>query len=474
MPNMPEFPVCFLGILEAGLTLTAINPTYRAEEIVNQMNDSSSRFIIVHYNMLEVILQVKNHFKNHLDIICVNDFDGKTRELPSGVRPFSDLIQNNIDVSKLDKQKHKIDINESIAFLPYSSGTTGLPKGVCLSHQNLTSNVAQMCIKEINTIQETTKTHQDTIIGVLPFFHIYGTQVVLVRSLREGSKIVTLPKFDPKQFVNILENNKNIVLYAVPPIILFMASHPSVTSKTLENLRFTGSGGAPCGSTDIERLLTKRDHQIVQAYGMTEASPVLTHSVPDSPCKASVGYCVSNTFVKIVDIETGKTLGPRETGELCFKGPQIMKGYLNKPEATAETIDKDGWLHTGDLGYVDEKGCCFIVDRKKELIKVKGFQVPPAELEAVLRQHPSLCDAGVVGHPCSKAGEVPVAFVVVKQGVERPKEDAIKNFVADKVAPYKQIKHIIFTEVIPKNASGKILRKQLKELIKTELKKEEN
>ncbi|XP_014260434.1 4-coumarate--CoA ligase 3-like isoform X1 [Cimex lectularius] len=468
LPNMPEYAVSYYGVMEAGLTLSAINPLYSADEIAHQLTDSGSKYIICHHDSLEKALTARNLLERNLHVICVNDFDGRTREIPSCVRPFSDLISPR-DISDLEKQAHPVAANETTAFLPYSSGTTGLPKGVCLTHKNLVANVAQITHNDITINQPTTKDHQDSVIAVLPFFHIYGSTVSLSRTLREGGKVVTLPKFEPASFLNSLSTNKNIVLYAAPPMIIFLASHPSATEKHLKHLRITMTGGAPCSDSDLEKLFDKKKHVVIQGYGLTESAPVLTHSHQDYKDRASTGAIVSNTLAKVVDTETGKDLPAGETGELCFKGPQIMKCYHNRPEATAETIDKDGWLHTGDVGYINELKNCFIVDRKKELIKVKGFQVPPAELESILRQHPKLYDAGVTSLPCSRNGEVPVAFVVPNPGNQNIKEEEIKDYVASKVAPYKKVSKVVFVDAIPKNPSGKILRRVLKEMIQTEL-----
>uniref|UniRef100_A0A0K8SSC0 Luciferin 4-monooxygenase n=2 Tax=Lygus hesperus TaxID=30085 RepID=A0A0K8SSC0_LYGHE len=471
MPNIPEYPVAILGIMEAGMVVTGINPIYSSEEILFQLKDSGSNVVIVHPDQLANLLQAKEKLGSSIRVICVHDYDGRHRSLPPGVIAFSDFIDgesggDDADLGRLLGVRQDVD---STALLPYSSGTTGLPKGVCLSHKNLTANVSQASYPDINPIEFATKNYQDTVPTILPLFHIYGASVVMMRSLVRGAKLVTLPKFDPKPFLKILETNDNIVLYVVPPIILFLSSHPTVSSLHLERLKLSMTGGAPCSAADIDRLRERKPHPIIQGYGMTESSPLLTQGTLNSTKYASIGKLVSNTEAKILDITTGNSLPMNENGELCFRGPQIMKCYHNRPEATAETVDADGWLRTGDVGYFDEEGDFFVVDRIKELIKVKGFQVAPAELEGLLREHPEVSDAAVTALPCSRSGEVPIAFVIPKPAAaESLKEVALQQYVAEKVAPYKQISKIVFVESIPKSATGKILRRQLKEIAQKE------
>ncbi|BET01408.1 AMP dependent coa ligase [Nesidiocoris tenuis] len=437
------------------------------EEIAYQLNDSGSNFVIVHPDLLDNLQEAKSILKRDLTILCVHDYDGRPRSLPPAVRGFSDFIDAAGKVGESDVRRLRgdaLDLNNT-TLLPYSSGTTGLPKGVCLSHTNLTANVCQSSQAELNPIEPATKNYQDTVPLILPLFHIYGSVIVMMRPLLRGAKLITLPKFESASFLSTLEKNQNIVLHLVPPIILFLSSHPNVTDNHLDRIKLTMTGGAPCSGDDILRLRQRKDHPIVQGYGMTESSPLLTQSPIKSTKYASVGKVISNTEAKIVDTVGGKLLPPGETGELCFRGPQVMKGYHKKPEATAETIDSDGWLHTGDVGYVDDDGDFFVVDRIKELIKVKGFQVAPAELEGVLRGHPEIADAAVTALNCPRSGEVPIAFVIRKPNSKsNVSEKQLKEYVENKVAPYKQISKIVFLDQIPKSTTGKILRRQLKDM----------
>jgi acyl-CoA synthetase (AMP-forming)/AMP-acid ligase II len=324
-----------------------------------------------------------------------------------------------------------------------------------LTHHNLVANLRQM--EGLNYFFET-----DTLICVLPLFHIYGLGVVLNLGLYTGATIVTMPRFDLEGFLKALQDYEVSLAHIVPPIVLALSKSPVVANYKLPKLKTIFSGAAPLGEDLTRACMERLGCQVRQGYGMTETSPV-THSSPaDSELVkfGSVGVCAPNTECKIVDMETGEALGRNQRGEVCVRGPQVMKGYLNQPEATAETIDAGGWLHTGDIGYADDDGHFFIVDRAKELIKYKGFQVPPAELEAVLLTHPCVADAAVI--PCAdeEAGEVPKAIIVLRQ--ETTAEE-IMDFVAERVAPHKRLRYLEFIDKVPRSPSGKILRRVLVE-----------
>jgi acyl-CoA synthetase (AMP-forming)/AMP-acid ligase II len=300
----------------------------------------------------------------------------------------------------------------------------------------------------------------DTLICVLPLFHIYGLVVVLNMGLYQGATIVTMRRFDLELFLQAVEKYGVTLAHIVPPIVLALSKSPVVDNYQLPTLRTLFSGAAPLDESLTRACMTRLSCDIRQGYGMTETSPV-THSSPADKRQVkfgSVGTPAPSTECKIVDLATGAALGPNQEGEVCVRGPQIMKGYLNRPEATAQTIDSEFWLHTGDVGYADEDGHFFIVDRAKELIKYKGFQVPPAELEAILLTHPCVADAAVIPYPDDEAGEVPKAVVVLKAEAT---PQAIMEFVAGRVAPHKKIRAVEFIDKIPRSASGKILRRKL-------------
>src|SRR5437588_2166590 len=320
-----------------------------------------------------------------------------------------------------------------------------------LTHYNLVANMCQMDGLDYFS-------HDDILVCVLPLFHIYGLVVVLNMGLHLGATIVMMPRFDLEQFLSLIQKYRVTLSHVVPPIVLKLPKDPLVDNYDLSSLKTIFSGAAPLGPELSRECMQRIGCGIRQGYGMTETSPV-THSSPADPAKmklGSVGTAAPNTECKIIDPQTAAELGPNEEGEVCVRGPQIMRGYLNNAEATAHTIDKDNWLHTGDIGYADDEGNLFIVDRVKELIKYKGFQVAPAELEAILLAHPAVADAAVI--PCrdDEAGEVPKAFIVLKGHATG---DEMIEFVAGRVAPHKRIRKIEFIDQIPKSLSGKILRR---------------
>jgi len=348
-----------------------------------------------------------------------------------------------------------IDPADDLVVLPYSSGTTGVNKGVMLTHRNLVANVCQG--EPVLLAGE-----GERLIAVLPFFHIYGLVVLMCAAISRGSTLVTMPRFDLEQFLGLLQDQRITRAYLAPPIVLALAKHPLVDKYDLSSLRSVFSGAAPLDAS-LERACAERlGCEVMQGWGLTETSPVVTtnYNTPQGPKPGSVGVPLPNTEMRVVDPATGADVSRGETGELLVRGPQVMKGYLNAPEATAAMLDPEGWLHTGDLGTIDEQGYVFIVDRVKELIKYKGLQVAPAELEAVLLSHPAVSDAAVVRFPDEEAGEVPKAFVVASSPVE-PEE--LMAFVAERVAPHKKVRQVEFVDEIPKAASGKILRRVLME-----------
>ncbi len=441
LPNLPEYFMVFHGAATTGGTVTTINPTYGKEEIAFQLRDAGARFLTTISMFAEVAMAAAAECGIEEVFILGDPVEGTT--------PLTDLFG-----AKPYPDYAVVDPTEDIIVLPYSSGTTGLPKGVMLTHHNLVSNLAQA--QHAIVIGE-----EDRVVAILPFFHIYGMQVLLNGVIHHGSTAVTLPRFDLPQFLGVLQDHRITHAYLVPPIVLALAKHPLVDSYDLSSLKVIFSGAAPLGAEVAEEAARRIGCEVVQGYGLTETSPI-THATPPGRFKpGSIGVAVSNTEVRIVDPETGQDLGLDQDGELWIRGPQVMKGYLNNPQATAGTVDADGWLHTGDIGHVDADGHYFIVDRLKELIKYKGFQVAPAELEALLLTHPAVADAAVIGIPDEEAGEIPKAFVVLKPGATATDQE-LMDHVAASVATYKQVRMVEFIEAVPKSASGKILRRQLR------------
>ncbi len=446
-PNCPEYAVAFNAVASLGGINTTVNPLYTADELANQLKDSGARALVTAPPFLDKAREAAA--KAGIEELFVFG----TAE---GARPFAELLQ-----APPDPPAVTIKPGTDIVVLPYSSGTTGLPKGVMLTHGNLVANLEQ-CegMPNFGGFGE-----QDVVIAVLPFFHIYGMVVIMNYTLAQGGTLVTMPRFDLVEFLGFIQKHRVSILPLVPPIVLGLVKHPAVAQFDLSSVRLVFSGAAPLGEEIARALAKKLGCPVVQGYGMTEASPV-THLSPtrNAPIKpGSIGKVIPNTEVKIVDITTGAELGKHQEGELLIRGPQIMKGYLNRPEDTADAIDRDGWYHTGDVGYADDEEWFYIVDRTKELIKYKGMQVAPAELEALLLTHPAVLDAAVVRQADEEAGEVPKAYVVLKpdDAARATTADALMAWVAERVAPHKRIRHVEFIDQIPKSASGKILRRVL-------------
>jgi len=439
--NCLEYPIAFHAVAMLGGIVTPLNPLYTAAEAAFQLRDAGARFLVTTPLCIDKAAAAAQA-ANIEELFVFGESDGAT--------PFARLLEGDGDVPRV-----AIDPKNDLVALPYSSGTTGLPKGVMLTHYNIVANMCQM--DGLDYFH-----HEDRLLCVLPLFHIYGLVVVLNMGLHLGATIVIMPRFDLEQFLESIQKYRITLSHIVPPIVLKLAKDPTIDDYDLSSLRMIFSGAAPLGAELSRECLKRINCGIRQGYGMTETSPV-THSSPADPVRmkfGAVGTAAPNTEVKLLDPATGAELGPNEEGEICVRGPQIMKGYLNNPEATAHTIDADNWLHTGDIGYADDDGHFFVVDRVKELIKYKGFQVAPAELEAVLLTHPAIADAAVIPLPDDEAGEVPKAFIVAKHEASG---EEIMDFVAARVAPHKKIREVEFIAQIPKSLSGKILRRVLVE-----------
>ena len=437
-PNLPEYAVVFHGAARAGAVVTSVNPTYGPEETRFQLQDANARILVTVPPCLDTARAAVDGTAVR-EVVVIGEAEGAT--------PLTDLLAHD-PLGQVAVDPH------DLAALPYSSGTTGLSKGVMLTHRNLVANMVQVLASGVNLQTD------ERVIGVLPFYHIYGMLVILNLCLHKGMTIVTMARFDLEQFLKILQDYQIGRANLVPPIILALAKHPIVDNYDLSHLKIIMSGAAPLGAELAQACAERLGCLVLQGYGLTETSPV-THVNPEDPARiklGSVGVPIANTECTIVSLETGNPLGVREEGEIWIRGPQVMKGYLNNPDATAQTLTPDGWLRTGDVGYVDEDGYFYIVDRVKEMIKYKGLQIAPAELEAVLLTHPAVADAAVIPSPDPEAGEVPKAFVVLKGTVT---DHELMEYVAARVAPFKKIRRIEFVEQIPKSPSGKILRRVL-------------
>jgi acyl-CoA synthetase (AMP-forming)/AMP-acid ligase II len=437
--NILEFPIAYLAVAQLGGTTTMANPLLTAEELRRQLMDSRARFVLAVAERLDVVREAAAGTPVE-EIVVAGEADGAT--------PFAALLDNDGTCPPAT-----IDPAEDVVLLPYSSGTTGRQKGVMLTHRNLIAEVLSW--HRMDAIAE-----DDVVAVVFPFFHIGGI-VSLNVFLSQGATLVIMPRFDFATFLRLLQDYRATRTAVAPPVVLELSRNPLVDDFDLARLQTITWAAAPLSDAVARACGERLRCRVKQIYGMTEAT-AQTHMVPTDgdDQRGSGGLPVPGMECKIIDLETGAELGPGQTGEICVRGPQVMKGYLNNPTATAQMIDGDGWLRTGDVGCVDADGWIFIVDRVKELIKYKAYQVAPAELEAVLLAHPAVADAAVIPSPDDEAGEVPKAFVVLKGETTT---DDLLAYVAARVAPYKKVRRLEVTDQIPKFPSGKILRRVLVE-----------
>jgi acyl-CoA synthetase (AMP-forming)/AMP-acid ligase II len=428
-PNTPAWAIAALGAMAVGATVSGVSPVGTERELAAQLSDSETSILATVPELLSSA-RAGAEAAGVREVVALEEIEG------DGPAPAVAL-----------------DPARAVALLPYSSGTTGLPKGVMLTHANLVVAVDQ-------ALSALKIKPRDTIVAVAPFAHAMGFIITLACGLTAGAAIVTQPRFAFEPFLELVERHRATVLIVPPPVMAALAGHPALDAHDLSALELVVAGGAPVPE-EIARAAGERLPGVVVrlGYGLTETSAAVTapdRELPVAP--GSVGRAMPGTELRVVDPDTGADLGAGERGELWVRGPQTMAGYLHRPDATAAMVDADGWLRTGDLVVVDDDGQVFIVDRIKELIKVNGFQVAPAELEALLVTHPAIADAAVIARPDAARGEAPVAVVVTREALEA--ED-LMDWVARRVAPYKRIRAVRFVASIPRTASGKILRRVL-------------
>ncbi|KAF2880010.1 hypothetical protein ILUMI_26169 [Ignelater luminosus] len=452
--NNLQFFYPVIAAMYLGATVTTFNPSYTIGELIHTANVSKPQIIFCTKLTLPTVL--KANIAPKLVVLDNNQNIDNTECL------YQFIINYSTKGFTIKDFKPVFQSTEDVAFMLYSSGTTGLPKGVMLTHKNV--NVKNAISRDPRYNRDTTA-GSGCVIGLLPFYHAYGLFTTF-HNIELGKTVVVMRKFDEKSYLKTIQDYKITVLYLVPPLAVVLAKSTLLDKYDLSSVVEVGCGAAPLGKETIEILKTRLNlKHFLQAYGMTETTLGVISMPTDHERDGSCGKVYPLTSVKVVDIETGQALGPNQNGELCFKSDLIMKGYAGDEEATKNVFDVDGWFHSGDIGYYDEDGFFYIVDRLKELIKYKGFQVPPAELGLILLTHPKIKDAGVVGLPDELAGELPLAFIVRKN--KSLTEDDVENYIAGQVSPQKHLRGgVRFVNEIPRNPSGKILRRKLRDLLR--------
>ena len=450
LTNRPEFVISWFAITRIGAVASPLNPTYKEREVAYQMSNSEASALISQQALLPIVEAIREQTPNLRHLLIVDaEHDMPTAQIASFERLLTAYPPTPPGTIHPDW--------EEVVVLPYSSGTTGQPKGVMLSHKNLVVNACQ----SIATAQITS---QDRMLCSLPLYHIYGIMLMGCAAMA-GARLVLMERFEPGKWLQLIQEQGITLVYSVPQMLTVLSDRPDLQEYDLHSVRFNQCGAAPVPPALARRFEERTGITVMTSYGLTEASPG-THSNPVYDPRLikveTIGLPVHDTQQKIVDIETGQIeLGPGEEGELIVKGPQVMLGYWKAPQATAEAL-RDGWLYTGDIGWRDEYGYITITDRKKEMIKYKGFSIAPAQIEALLLEHPAVADVAVIAKADAEAGEIPKAFVVLRRGHEDQSVEELMAWVNSKLATYKNVRELAYIEAIPRNPSGKILRRVLK------------
>lgn len=481
LPNTPQAVVTYYGTLMAGGIVVQVNPLYTERELAYQMKDSGAKFIVCLDILLPRVSKVKEETDlEHIIVTRIADYLPFPKNL---IYPFIQKREYNIVVkveetddthvwknvianSPAEYQEVEIDPEEDLALLQYTGGTTGLPKGVMLTHYNLVANV-QMAKAWISKAER----DKEVVLGVLPFFHVYGMTTVMNLSIMYGAKMILLPRFDAGQVLKTIQKHKPTLFPGAPTIYIGLLNHPDFEKYDLSSIKACISGSASLPLEVQEQFEKRTNGKIVEGYGLTESSPV-THANPiwGRRVNGSIGIPWPDTDAKIVKNGTLEEVPVGEIGEIAVKGPQVMKGYWNNPEATEEVL-KDGWLLTGDMGKMDEDGYFYVVDRKKEVIIAGGFNIYPREIEEVLFEHPDIVEAAVIGVPDDYRGETVKAVIVPKPGAKLD-EKQLDEYCRKHLAAFKVPRIYEFREELPKSVIGKVLKRQLVEEAIEQMKKE--
>ncbi|HZG60762.1 MAG TPA: long-chain-fatty-acid--CoA ligase [Anoxybacillus sp.] len=471
LPNCPQAVISYYGVLLAGGVVVQTNPLYTERELEYQLNDSGAEILITLDLLYPKAVKMKavTNLK-HLIITSIKDYlpfikklfyplvQKKQQQVIVKVKEQEDqhLFSNIIAFTEAKEIEVDIDPIEDIALLQYTGGTTGFPKAAMLTHRNLISNTLMSAYWMYKC-----EKGNESILGVLPFFHVYGMTAVMNLSIMEGYKMILLPKFDPETILKTIQNLKPTLFPGAPTIYIALLNHPNLKNYDLSSIKVCISGSAPLPVEVQEKFEAITGGKLIEGYGLTEASPV-THANflwDGERVRGSIGVPWPDTEAKIISLETGEEAKVNEIGELVVRGPQVMKGYWNQPIET-EAVLRGGWLYTGDLGYMDERGYFFIVDRKKDMIIASGYNIYPREVEEVLYEHPKVQEVAVVGVPDAYRGETVKAFIVLKQGEKCTKEE-LDQFMRSRLAAYKVPRIYEFRKELPKTAVGKILRRVL-------------
>lgn len=481
LPNTPQAVVTYYGTLMAGGIVVQVNPLYTERELAYQMKDSGAKFIVCLDILLPRVSKVKEETDlEHIIVTRIADYLPFPKNL---IYPFIQKREYNIVVkveetddthvwknvianSPAEYQEVEIDPEEDLALLQYTGGTTGLPKGVMLTHYNLVANV-QMAKAWISKAER----DKEVVLGVLPFFHVYGMTTVMNLSIMYGAKMILLPRFDAGQVLKTIQKHKPTLFPGAPTIYIGLLNHPDFEKYDLSSIKACISGSASLPLEVQEQFEKRTNGKIVEGYGLTESSPV-THANPiwGRRVNGSIGIPWPDTDAKIVKNGTLEEVPVGEIGEIAVKGPQVMKGYWNNPEATEEVL-KDGWLLTGDMGKMDEDGYFYVVDRKKDVIIAGGFNIYPREIEEVLFEHPDIVEAAVIGVPDDYRGETVKAVIVPKPGAKLD-EKQLDEYCRKHLAAFKVPRIYEFREELPKSVIGKVLKRQLVEEAIEQMKKE--